>query len=165
MRINQFLQQGERQLIKVIILGSVILVIMQLSLAKDPVQFYLAMSEKVESPSMDLNTAEQASTLPTLQTPALTTAVSPNSARVWQIALKATPNMPVLVLQNGKVLGNLAKGEQVFSVQTGMVQFNSTNVKNSVQVQIVKRDPLLSQQFQNQVFLTNGKVQEIWVGP
>ncbi|MFZ3102915.1 MAG: hypothetical protein WA131_06515 [Desulfitobacteriaceae bacterium] len=165
MRINQFLQDGERQLIRVIILGSVILVIMQLSLAKDPVQFYLAMAQKVESPSIDLNTARQASTLPTPQTPAVTTAVSLNSARVWQITLKATPNMPVRVLQNGKVLGNLAKGEQVFALQTGIVQLDATNVKQSVRVQVIKREQLLNQPNLNQVFYLDGNVQEIWVGP
>ncbi len=165
MRINQFLQQGERQLIRVIILGSVILVIMQLSLAKDPVQFYLAMSEKVESPSIELNNTGRNITLPASQTPVTSTSVSSNSARVWQITLKATSNLPVRVLQNGKVLGNLAKGEQVFSVQTGIVQFDATNIKNPVQVQILKRDRLLSQPPQNQISFTNGKIQEIWVGP
>ncbi len=165
MRINQFLQDGERQLIRVIILGSVILVIMQLSLAKDPVQFYLAMAQKVESPSIDLNIAGQQSTLPTPQTPAVTTAVSPNSVRVWQITLKATPNMSVRVLQNGKVLGTLSKGEQVFSVQTGIVQLDASNVKQSVRVQVVKRDQLLNQPNPNQVFYLDGNVQEIWVGP
>lgn len=165
MRINQFLQQGERQLIRVIILGTVILVIMQFSLAKDPVQFYLAMAQKVESPSIDLNIEGQDSTLPTPQTAALTTAVSPNSARVWQITLKATPNMPVRVLQNGKVMGNLAKGEQVFSVQTGIIQLDATNVKQSVRVQALKRDQHLSQPNPNQIFYLDGNVQEIWVGP
>ncbi len=62
--INQFFQQGEQQLIRIIVLGSAVLVIMQFALVRDPVQFYLAMSQETESPYIDLNTSQQTATLP-----------------------------------------------------------------------------------------------------
>ncbi|MHB8124167.1 MAG: hypothetical protein ACYDEJ_00765 [Desulfitobacteriaceae bacterium] len=163
---NQFFQKGERQLIRVIILGSVILVIMQFSLVKDPVQFYLAMAQKVESPSLELSTSGQAITQPVSpQSPVLSSVNSSSQTRIWQITLKATPNSPVRVLQNGKDLGTLAKGEQVIAVQTGIVQLDASKVKQPVRVQVLKRDPLLSQPHLNQIFVCNGTVQDIWVGP
>ena len=165
-RINQFLQQGERQLIRIIVLGSVILVVMQFSSARDPVQFYLAFAQEVESPSLELNTSGQAMTIPTSsQSPLFSSVSSTDQTRVYQITLKSTPNSAVRVLQNGKVLGTLAKGQQVFSVHTGTVQLDATNVTQSVRVQVVKRDALLNQPTQNQFLLNNGKVYEIWVGP
>jgi hypothetical protein len=157
--ISQFFQQGERQLIRLIVLGSVILVIMQFSLAKEPVQFYLEMAQKIESPYIELNTTEQAVTAP-----ATSQTGSSVQTQLYQITLKATPNLPVRVLQNGKELGTLTKGEQVLKVQAGIIQLDAAKVKQPVQVQVLKLDPLLSQPQLNRIFVCNEDVQEIWIG-
>lgn len=162
-RINQFFQQGERQLIRLIILGSVILVIMQFGLAKDPVQFYLAMAQKTESPYIELNTSQQAVTMPA-SSPASFQTGSSAQTQLYQITLRATPNLPVRVLQNGKELGTLTKGEQVFKVRAGIIQLDATKVKQPVQVQVIKLDPRLSQPQLNRIFYLNGDIQEIWIG-
>lgn len=161
--INQLFQQGERQLIRLIIVGSVILVIMQFGLAKDPVQFYLAMAQEVESPALEVNSSEQAVTLPA-SSPVSSQTGSSAQTQLYQITLKATPNLPVRVLQNGKELGTLTKGEQVLKVQAGIIQLDATKVKQAVQVQVLKIDPKLSQPQVNRIFVCNGDVQEIWVG-
>jgi hypothetical protein len=157
--INQFFQQGEQQLIRIIVLGSAVLVIMQFALVRDPVQFYLAMSQETESPYIDLDTSQQTATLP-----ASSPTGSSAQTQLYQITLKATPNLPVRVLQNGKELGSFTKGEQVFKVQAGIIQLDASKVKQPVQVQVLTLDPKLSQPQLNRIFVCDGDVQEIWVG-
>lgn len=159
MWVDRLFQQGERQLIRAIVLASVILVIVQFSLAREPVQFYLAMAQKTESPYIELNTSQRAVTLP-----ASSQTGSSAQTQLYQITLKATSNSPVRVLQNGQELGTLTKGEQVFKVQAGIIQLDASKVKQPVKVQVLKLDPKLSQPQVNRIFACNGDIQEIWVG-
>lgn len=144
-------QRGERRIIRVMVLASVLLVLMQLSVIRDPLQFYMAMAERVEAPPLEL---------PPLESPALVEAV-----RTWQVTLKATPAAPIRVLQNGKVIATLAKGEQQMVVQSGQIQLDGTGVSQTIRVQVIKRDAQLLEPRQNQLVVVQGNIQNLTVRP
>lgn len=140
-------QRGERRIIRVMVLASVILVLMQLTAVRDPVAFYLTMAERVEAPPLDL--------------PPLADSTVADPLKIWEITLRATPAAPIRVLQNGKVLVTLTKGDQTLKVQPGQIQLDGTAVTQSVRVQVVKRDNHLQEPRLNQVFQCQGNVQNI----
>ena len=142
-------QRGERRIIRVMVLASVILVLMQLSAIRDPVQFYMAMAERVEAPPLDL---------PSLAKPTLV-----ESVNVWNVTLKAIPAAPIRVLQNGKVIATLAKGEQQITVQSGQIQLDGVGIAQRIQVQVLKKDPQLLEPRQNQIFVVQGNIQNVTV--
>ncbi|MDD2234018.1 MAG: hypothetical protein PHZ11_04635 [Desulfitobacteriaceae bacterium] len=158
-QFNRLFQQGERQLIRLIVLGSVILVIVQFGLAREPVQFYLQMAREIESPYLELNLTEQ-----TVTAPASSQTDSTAQTRLYKITLKATPNSPVRVFQNDQELGILTKGELGLAVQAGIIRLDAGKVKQPIQVQVIKLDPRLSQPQLNRIFYCNGDIQEIWIG-
>lgn len=144
-------QRGERRIIRIMVLASVLLVLMQLATTRDPVQFYIAMAERVESPALDL---------PPLTQPAL--AESLNS---WNVTLIAIPAAPVRVLQNGTVIATLGQGKQQITVQSGQFQLDGIGISQLVQVQVLKKDPQLLEPRQNQVFVVQGNMQNVAVSP
>ena len=138
-------------MIRVMVLASVLLILMQLSAVRDPLQFYMAVASKVEAPPLEL---------PPLNKPELAEAV-----RTWQVTLKATPAAPIRVLQNGKVIATLAKGEQQLIVQTGQIQLDGIGVSQTIRVQVIKKDSLLTEPRQNQVVVLQGNIQNMMVRP
>lgn len=144
-------QRGERRIIRVMVLASVLLVLMQLSVIRDPLQFYMAMAQRVEAPPLEL---------PPLESSALAEAV-----RTWQVTLKATPAAPIRVLQNGKVIATLAKGEQQMMVQSGQIRLDGTGVSQTIRVQVIKRDAQLLEPRQNQLVVLQGNIQNLTVRP
>ena len=143
------LQRGERRIIRVMVLGSVMLVLMQLSVVRDPLQFYMAVAAKVEAPPLEL---------PTLANPILVEPVN-----IWYLTLKATPVAPIRVLQNGKVLATLANGEQQIAVQSGQIQLDGRGVSQITQVQVLQKDARLVEPRQNQIVVLQGNIQTITV--
>jgi len=144
-------QRGERRIVRVMVLASVLLVLMQLSAIRDPLQFYMTVASKVEAPPLDL---------PVLANPA-----HAESVRTWQVTLKATPAAPVRVLQNGKVIATLAKGEQQIPAQAGQIQLDGTGVAQTVRVQVIQRDTNLLEPRLNQILLLKGNIQNLTVRP
>lgn len=144
-------QRGERRIIRVMVLASVILVIMQLSAIRDPVQFYMTMAEKVEAPPLDL---------PVQANPSLA-----RSVNIWHITLKAIPASPVRVLQNGKVIATLANGDRELTVQSGQIQLDAVGLSQRVQVQVLKKDQALLEPRQNQIFVLQGNSLNVTVKP
>ena len=144
-------QRGERRIIRVMVLASVILVIMQLSAIRDPVQFYIAMAEKVEAPPLDL---------PVLTDPSIV-----ESVNIWNVTLKAIPAAPIRVIQNGKLIATLAKGEQQMTVQSGQIQLDGGGISQRIQVQVLKKDPQLHEPRQNQIFVLQGNIQNVTIRP
>ncbi|MDQ7096802.1 hypothetical protein REC12_24725 [Desulfosporosinus sp. PR] len=140
-------QQGERRVIRVMVLASVILVVMQLSVVRDPLQFYMSVASKVESPPLDL--------------PSLAV----NESAVWQLTLKAVPAAQIRVLQNGNVLATLNKGEQRVLVHSGQIQLDGTNVSQTITVQVIKNDQRLAEPRQTQIAVPAGTVQAFTVSP
>ncbi len=143
-------QQGERRIIRVMVLASVLLLLMQLSAARDPLDFYMTVAAKVEAPPLEL---------PTLANP------ESESVKTWQITFKATPAAPIRVIQNGTVIGTLAKGTQQIAVKTGQIQLDGIGVAQNVKVQVIKKDAQLLEPRQNQVILLQGNVQNLIVKP
>ena len=141
-------QRGERRIIRVMVLASVLLVLMQLSAVRDPLQFYMTVASKVEAPPLDLPTLTNAETVKT-----------------WQVTLKTIPTAPIRVLQNGKVIASLAKGEQQIAVQAGQIQLDGTGVSQIVRVQVLKKDAQLLEPRQNQIVVLQGNMQTITVKP
>ncbi len=144
-------QRGERQIIRVMVLASVLLILMQLSVVRDPLQFYMAVASKVEAPPLEL---------PTPANPALA-----ESVKTWQVTLKATPAAPVRVLQNGKVIATLAKGEQQIMIQSGQIQLDGTGLHQTIRVQVLRKDARLLEPLQNQLILLQGNIQNVAVRP
>ena len=138
----------ERSLIRSMVLAAVLLVLAQigLGLARDPVDFYIAMSQKVEAPLIEVQPA--------------TTAV-----QTLKITLKAIPSAPIRVLQNGKVLGTLNKGELVIAAQSGTLQLDGTSYPQSVRVQVIGRDAQLHEPRLNQTFIVEKNVLNLRVSP
>ncbi|ODA40404.1 hypothetical protein [Desulfosporosinus sp. BG] len=139
-------QRGERRIIRVMVLASVLLIVMQLSAVRDPLQFYMAVASKVEAPPLEL--------------PSLAKLV-----KTWQVTLKATPPAPILVIQNGQVIASLAKGEQQIMVQSGQIQLDGIGVSQTVRVQVLKKDSQLLEPRQNQTVVLQGDIQNLTVRP
>lgn len=144
-------QRGERRIIRVMVLASVVLVLMQLSATRDPVEFYMAMAERVEAPPLDL--------------PPLEKSTAAEAVNIWNVTLKAVPAMPVRVIQNGKVIATLAKGEQQLTIQSGQIQLDGVGISQRVQVQVLKKDPQLLEPRLNQIFVVQGNQQNVSVRP
>lgn len=142
-------QLGEARIIRVMVLAAVLLVIMQLSVIRDPLQFYMAVAAKVEAPPLDMSTT-------------VYPGVSVRST-AWQITLKAIPAAPIRIIQNGKVLATLAKGEQQITVQSGQFQLDGSSVPQAVMVQVIQRDKSLLEPRLNQITLVQGNIQNITV--
>ena len=139
-------QRGESKIIRVMVLASVILVLMQLSVLRDPLAFYMAVAAKVEAPPLEL--------------PALA-----ESHKTWQLTLKATPAAPIRVLQNGKVVATLANGEQQIMVESGQIQLDGRGLPQIIQVQVVKGDIQLVEPRKNQIVVIQGNIQTLTVRP
>ncbi|WP_242831051.1 hypothetical protein [Desulfosporosinus meridiei] len=141
------IQRGERRIIRVMVLASVLLLVMQLSAVRDPLEFYVSVASKVEAPPLEL--------------PALAPADPQQSAKTWMITLKATPAAPIRVVQNGTVIANLAKGEQQIAIQSGQIQLDGIGINQTVKVQVIKRDNQLLEPRQNQIFIIQGNIQNM----
>ena len=144
-------QKGERRIIRVMVLSATVLVIMQLSVVKDPLQFYIMMASKIETPPLDL--------------PSPVETLTAKQAQTWQVTLRATPAAPVRVLQNGKLIATLVKGIQAITVQTGQIQLDGKDIPCTVQVQVIKKDDQLLEPHQNQALILRGDIQTINVNP
>lgn len=139
-------QRGESKIIRVMVLASIILVLMQLSVLRDPLEFYMAVAAKVEAPPLEL--------------PALA-----ESHKTWQLTLKAIPAAPIRVLQNGKVIGTLANGEQQMTVESGQIQLDGRGLSQIIQVQVVNKDTQLVEPRKNQIVVIQGNIQNLTVRP
>ncbi|AFM40789.1 hypothetical protein Desaci_1802 [Desulfosporosinus acidiphilus SJ4] len=142
-------QGGERRVIRIMVLASVLLVVMQFSVVRDPLQFYISVASKVESPPLDL--------------PSL----APNqSVKLWRLTLKANPAAPIPVLQNGKELATLSKGEQQILAQTGQIQLDGRGLSQIIRVQILKNNEEgLIEPHQTQIIVLPGSIQTFQVSP
>lgn len=149
----------ERGLIRFMVLATVLLVVAQigLGLARDPVDFYLAMAQKVESPPLDVQPTSG------IVTPELSG--NKTMTPTWNITLKATPAAPVRVLQNGKLLGTLTRGELEITAQSGTLQFDGTSCSQIVRVQVTGRDGQLHEPRLNQSLIVEKNVQTLRVSP
>lgn len=144
-------QRGERRIIRVMVLASVLLLFMQLSAIRDPLDFYMSVSAKVEAPPLEL--------------PGLANSELEQSVKTWQITLKATPAAPIRVVQNGTVIANLAKGEQQIAVQSGQIQLDGIGIPQTIRVQVIKKDTQLLEPRQNQIMILQGNIQNLIVKP
>ena len=142
-------ERGELRIIRVMVLASVLLVIMQLSEARDPLQFYMAVASKVEAPPLELPSSAN-------HEPA-------KLVKTWQMTLRATPAAPIRVLQNGKLIATLARGEQQIMVQSGQIQLDGTGVPQTIRVQVIKKDAQLLEPSLNQLVVLQENIQNLTV--
>lgn len=152
-------QRIERGIIRALILTAVLLILVQmgLGLAKDPVDFYISVAQKIEAPSLDI--APVSSTV----SPEMNRDNSSNTT--WKVTLKASPAAPIRVVQNGRVLGTLTRGELEIPVQAGTLQLDGTNVSQIVRVQVTKKDSQLHDPRLNQSLIIEHNLQNLRVGP
>lgn len=139
-------RRTEQILIRMMILASVALAIVQLGLAKDPVDFYLAMAAKVENPPLDIP------------------AMGNEASQTYTLALKAVPNAAVKVWQNGVQLTDLSEGEKLIKVRAGEIILDGRGIGQSIRVQILPRDANLKEPHSS-VLSLNGNTQNVKVGP
>lgn len=144
-------QRGERRIIRVLVLASVLLLVMQLSAVRDPLDFYMTVAAKVEAPPLDL--------------PALTQPKADTAMRAWTITLRAIPAAPIRVVQDGTVLATLGKGEQPVTVHSGQIQLDGIGISQPVKVEVVKKDAQLTEPRQNQVVIIQGDIQYLTAKP
>lgn len=144
-------QRGERRIIRVMVLASVLLLLMQLTAVRDPLDFYMQVAAKVEAPPMEL---------PVLANPELN-----KSINTWYVTLKATPAAPIRVVQNGTVIATLENGEQQIAVQSGQIQLDGIGVAQTIRVQVIKKDDQLIEPRQNQIIVLQGNIQNLIVRP
>lgn len=148
----------ENNFIRFVVLMAVLLAVAQigLGLAGDPVDSYLALARKVEDPPLDIQPTSGLITPETNDGKALQT---------WKIALKAIPAAPVRVLQNGKLLGTLSKGQLEISVQAGTLQLDGTACPQIVRIQVIGRDNKLQEPRLNQTLSLEKNIQTLRVTP
>jgi hypothetical protein len=156
---KSYLKRLEQGLIRIMILATVLLVLVQmgLGLAKDPVDFYISVAQKVEAPALDIAPVSKTVT-PEIR--------SENSTdKTWLLTLKAIPAAPVRVIQNGRVLGTLTRGELEVLVRAGTLQLDGTNCAQIVRVQVIKKASELHDPRLNQSVIIEHNVQSLRVGP
>lgn len=148
----------ENSFIRFVVLMAVLLVVAQmgLGLAGNPVDSYLALARRVEAPPLEIQSASE------LITPEKN---EHKTLQTWKITLKATPAAPVRVLQNGKLLGTLSKGQLEISAQAGTLQFDGTACPQIVRVQVIGRDNKLQEPRLNQTFNLEKNLQTLRVSP
>lgn len=144
-------QRGERRIIRVMVLASVLLLLMQLGAVRDPLDFYMTVAAKVEAPPLEL--------------PALAKPEIEQSVKTWYVTLKATPAASIRVVQNGTVIATLAKGEQQIAVQSGQIQLDGIGIAQTIKVQVIQKDSQLIEPRQNQIIVLQGNIQNLTVRP
>lgn len=144
-------QRGERRIIRVMVLASVLLLLMQLSAIRDPLDFYMTVASKVEAPPLEL--------------PALANPKLQETVKIWHITLKATPAAPIRVIQNGTVIATLAKGEQEIAVQPGLIQLDGIGIAQTIKIQVIEKDAQLLEPLQNQIIILQGTIENMIVRP
>ncbi|AFM01147.1 MULTISPECIES: hypothetical protein [Desulfitobacterium] len=146
----------EKAIIRAVVLSAVFLVLAQmaLGLAKDPVDYYISVAQNVEAPSLD-STPVSSTVTPNL--------IQEATSQTSLITLKAVPAAPVRVIQNGKVLGTLARGELEIPVQGGILQLDGTNVSAIVRIQVIRKDSALTEPRLNQTVIIEHNVQTLRV--
>ncbi|WP_026198915.1 hypothetical protein [Desulfitobacterium hafniense] len=147
----------EKVIIRAVVLSAVFLVLAQmaLGLAKDPVGYYISVAQNIEAPSLD-STPVSSTVTPNL--------IQETIPQTSLITLKAVPAAPVRVIQNGKTLGTLARGELEIPVQTGVIQLDGTNVPTIVRIQVIKKDSALTEPRLNQTLMIEHNIQTLRVG-
>ncbi len=147
----------EKVIIRAVVLSAVFLVLAQmaLGLAKDPVGYYISVAQNIEAPSLD-STPVSSTVTPNL--------IQETTPQTSLITLKAVPAAPVRVLQNGKTLGTLVRGELEIPVQTGVIQLDGTNVSAIVRIQVMKKDSALTEPRLNQTLIIEHNIQTLRVG-
>ena len=133
-RLWTVFQRGERWLIRGLILGTLLLVFFQYGLAKDPVQFFLAMGGPLDTMTMDTDAF-----------------YATNAEPKYVVTFRSAPAASVRIIQNGVVLGTLDGGEVSIEAAAGKITLDSTNVSNPVRVQVMKTDPALAEPMINQI--------------
>lgn len=159
-RLKRGIQSAlERSLIRFLVLASALLVVAQigLGLVRDPVDFYMAMAQKIEAPPIAVQSMSEVTAPEKIE--------NKTTPQTWNITLKATPAAPVRVLQNGKQLGTLTRGELAIPAQSGTVQLDGTACSQIVRVQVTGRDPKLHEPRLNQSFVVEKNVQNVRVSP
>lgn len=151
-----YFQKVENFLIRTVVLATVFLVLAQMGmgLAKDPVDFYLSVAQSLEAPSLD-STPVSVTVTPKL--------IRESTPQTYQLTLRATPAAPIRVMQKGKVLGTLAKGELEIPVEVGNLQLDGSDVPHLVQVQVVAKGAELSEPQINQILLIEHNIKTIRV--
>lgn len=162
--LEQFLkifQHFEKKIIRFMVIVCASLVILQLGLSRDPVQFYLAFAQKVESQPLELATLgsgqvqEQSSNQNQVSSQGQT---STQKQKVWTVKLQTQPAAPVKVYQNGKLLGTLSQGEIQLEVPAGNIQLDAREIKQSVKVRVTQVSAGLVEPKQNQEIVLRGNV-------
>jgi len=152
----RFWQLAEKQVIRLLVLASIVVIVGQLSSARDPVQFYLAVAQKVEVPPLELAAGE-----------ATASAAGPTgaSSQTFMLALKAQPAAPVRVLQQGRQIGTLARGELVLRAQAGRIELDAQGIRDPVKITVSQKDKALQAPHLNQTFVLQGNVLSVSVSP
>lgn len=141
----------EKMLIRALILASLVLVIAQMGLARNPLDFYLTMAAKVENTPLDVAAS------------ALTE--QPADEQGYMLVLKAVPQAAVRVWQNGQLVGDLSQGTFEAQVLKGQILLDGRTISKTVRVQVVQKDKRLQEPHLNQTYVIQGNVQALQVSP
>lgn len=145
--LAEIFQRGERWLIRGLVLASALLVLFQLGSAQDPVQFYLAMAQKVESPALPIGTE--------------------SDGNQYSLTLKVTPSSaPVKLIQNDQIIAALNREETTeVKVTDGELIFDGRGIGQTVKVQILTVSPEITQLKTNQVITLQNNALSINITP
>lgn len=128
-----FFTRLEGWIIRGLILGTLLLVIVQYGMSKDPVEFYLAMAGKVESPAIEVN------------------GYLKDDEPVYTVRLKAVPAAPVNIVQNGQIIASLGKGEVNIPLSADAFILDGRGVSQAVSIQIVEISPAVKSPAAHQI--------------
>ena len=140
------MQKVEKVLIRLVVLGVVALVLVQLATvrAKDPLDFYLTFAREIESVP-----AEQ-----------VDVTWSPNLV----LALEGGTSSPLKIFVNDEVAGDLKEGKLALKVKKGdKLAADARNISGSIRLKVAGLGQELSFPALNQVWLVRGSVLDLGV--
>jgi hypothetical protein len=118
------MEKLEKSLLRTMVLCAVVLAVFQLKSLTDPVDFYLNIMGKLDSPAFKYEeyiTGGQS---------------GPGETKTISLYLQSEPHSPVLVQQNDKTLGTIGKGLRV-EVEPGTVYLDASHLSYPVTVEII----------------------------
>lgn len=115
----------ENLLIKGMIICTVFLALFQMQSITNPVDFYLKIAGDIDTPAFNYDEYANEGTMDTGQ-----------NAKVIKIYFQAEPVSSVLVVQNGKTLGEVGSGISLY-VQPGTVDLDATHLAYPVKVRMI----------------------------
>ncbi|MDR3270956.1 MAG: hypothetical protein LBT32_05560 [Peptococcaceae bacterium] len=155
--LSRRMQTIEKRVMRIVVCALLVLTVVQIGRARDPLEFYLAVAKKVESAAMETDLAYPVAA--GAQDPAQTAPV------LGTLTLRAQPAADVRIWQHDKLLGTLRQGDVTVQVQAGPVLLDGRSLAGVVNVQVIRISGAVMQPTLYQNLMIQGNIQTLLVTP